>query len=64
LIQSEVNGVKLDSLETVVTGWFDPKGCLDIKGHNPSLSKITIEFNVASDSPRAKIQKVLEKAAS
>jgi len=62
-IQSEVHGVKLDSLETVVTGWFDPVGCLDVSGHNPRLSKVALEFFVASGSPRAKIQKVLEKAS-
>ncbi len=64
LIQSEVEGVKLDSLETVVTGWFDPKGCLDLGGHNPRVSKVTLEFFVSSLSPRKRILKVLEKAAS
>ena len=64
LIQSEVNGVKLDSLETLVTGSFDSKGCLDIKGHNPSVSKISLDFTVASDSSPEKLQKVLEKAAT
>ena len=64
LIQSEVNGVKLDSLDTLVTGSFDSKGCLDIKGHNPSMSKIWLDFTVASDSSPEKLQKVLEKAAA
>ena len=63
LIQSEVKGVKIDSLETVVTGWFDPAGCLDISGHNPRLSKVALEFFVASAYPRGKIQKVLQKAS-
>ena len=62
LIQSEVNGVRLDSLETVVTASFDAKGCLDIKGHNPRLSEVSLEFNIASDSPMESLQKVLEKA--
>lgn len=64
LIQSEVNGVKLDSLETVVTGSFDSKGCLDIKGHDPSISKISLDFSITSDSSREKVQKILEKAAT
>lgn len=64
LIQSEVNRVKLDSLETVVTGSFDSKGCLDIKGHDPSISKISLDFSVTSDSSRGKVQKILEKAAT
>ncbi len=64
LIQSDVSGVKLDSLETVVTGWFDPKGSLGIKGHNPKLSKVTLEFKVSSKSPIGKLNRVVRKAAS
>ena len=64
LIQSEVNGVKIESLETVVTGWFDPKGSLDIRGHNPKLSKIALEFKVGSSSSIRDLNRVIRKAAS
>ena len=64
LIQSEVNGVKLDSLETLVTGSFDSKGCLDIKGHNPNIYKISLDFTVASDSSHEKLQEILRKATA
>jgi len=64
LIQSEVGGAKLDSLETVVTGWFDPKGSLDIRGHNPRLSRITLEFKVSSSSPIGEVNRIVRKAAS
>jgi uncharacterized OsmC-like protein len=64
LIQSEVSGVKLDSLETVVTGWFDPKGSLDIRGHNPRLSRIALEFKVSSSSPIREVIRIVRKAAS
>jgi len=64
LIQSEVNGVKMDSLETVVTGWFDPKGSLDIRGHNPRLSRITLQFKVGSSSPVSEVNRIVRKAAS
>ena len=64
LIQSEVSGVKLASLQTVVTGWFDPKGSLDIRGHNPRLSRIALEFKVSSSSPIKELNRVVRKAAS
>jgi uncharacterized OsmC-like protein len=64
LIQSEVNGVKLESLETVVTGWFDPKGSLDIRGHNPKLSKIALEFKAGTSSSIRDLNRVIRKAAS
>ena len=64
LIQSAVDGVKIDSLETVVTGWFDPKGSLDMTGHNPKLSKIALEFKVASSSSIRDLNRVIRKAAS
>jgi uncharacterized OsmC-like protein len=64
LIQSAVYGVKLDSLETVVTGWFDPKGSLDIPGHNPRLSRVTLQFKVGSSSAIRKLNRIARKAAS
>lgn len=64
LIQSEVSGVKVDSLETIVTGWFDPKGSLDIRGHNPRLTKVTLQFNVRSRSLIRELNRVVRKAAS
>jgi uncharacterized OsmC-like protein len=64
LIQAEVNGVKMDSLETVVTGWFDPKGSLDIRGHNPRLSKVTLQLKVGSSSTIGKVNSIVRKAAS
>lgn len=64
LIQSEVAGVKLDSLQTVVTGWFDPKGSLDIRGHNPRLSRISLEFKVSGSSPIGVVNRIVRKAAS
>ena len=63
VIQSAVNRVKLGSLETVATVSFDSKGCLDIKGHDPSIAKVFLEFKIASDSPPGKVRKVLEKAS-
>lgn len=64
LIQSEVGGVKLDSLQTVVTGWFDPKGSLGVRGHNPRLSRIILEFKVSSSSPVREVNRIVRKAAS
>ena len=56
--------MKLDSLETVVTGWFDPKGSLGIRRHNPRLSRIGLEFKVGSNSPIKEVNRIVRKAAS
>jgi uncharacterized OsmC-like protein len=63
LIQSAILGVDIKSLETSVTGSFDPKGCYNIKGHNPRVTSIQLVFKVASDSSEEKWRKVLTLAS-
>lgn len=63
LIQSAVSGVRFDSLETRVTAWFDPDGCLDIKGHDPALTRVALEFDVGSPSSIEAVRRVVRKAA-
>src|SRR5271165_3570414 len=55
LIQSAVMGVKIDSLETSVTGSFDAKGYYNIKGHSPRVNSISLTFKVTSDSGEEKL---------
>lgn len=63
LIYSDVYGAKIDSLETLVTGTFDPSGCYNIKGRNPRVSKILLTFKIASQSSPNVLKKVIDNAA-
>ena len=61
-IQSEVHGVRLDSLETVVEGSFDAKGFYGVPGHTPRVDMVSLEVKVTSHASRVKVLRVLAEA--
>lgn len=63
LIYSFVDGVKIDSLETAVSGSFDPSGCYNIKGRNPRVTRIEVTIRLSSNSPDVVIKKLVDRAS-
>ena len=63
LIYSAIYGAKIDSIETQVTGSFDPSGCYNIKGRNPRVTKILLTFKISSQTSPKILKKVLDNAA-
>jgi len=60
LINSAVLGVKINSLETVVEGIFDPSGCYNIKSKNPRVTRILLSFKITSDASLEAIKKMID----
>jgi len=63
-IQAAVMGVRLESLETIASGSFDVKGYYIIRGHDPRIRKVGLDFWVESEAPRSSILSVIQKAAN
>ena len=63
LIHSALFGAKIDSLDTLVEGNFDPAGCYNIKGRNPRVITIVLTFKISSDASPKLLKKVIDTAA-